>query len=225
VELLAVLGGAIVVFAVALSVVAFVCMIVVLIKMFQNDQVVLAIVGLFVPLVLFVVGWIKAQEWGLKKTMVVWTISMILGPVLGVGVGLAMFGGALMVWGESRGSMGEPSVGWSNSPQPMSPVTKGPVSSDQSDKLSDHRGRVHESFETEVVGSTQGSAWGTDTYTDDSSLAVAAVHAGILKPGERGKVKVTMLPGQDSYPGSTRNGVTTGSWPNWTGSYRVEAAR
>jgi hypothetical protein len=77
----------------------------------------------------------------------------------------------------------------------------------------------------EVVGSVNGTVWGTDTYTNDSELAAATVHAGVLKPGQKGTVKVTMLPGQESYHGSTRNGVTTASYGNWGTSFRVEAAR
>jgi len=64
--------------------------------------------------------------------------------------------------------------------------------------------------------------WGTDVYTDDSSVAAAAVHAGLLKVGERGRIKVTMLPGQDSYPGTTRNGVTSAEWASWDGSFKLE---
>ena len=36
----------------------------------------------------------------------------------------------------------------------------------------------------EVTGSSQGTVWGTDLYTDDSSIPAAAVHAGVLKDGE-----------------------------------------
>ena len=36
------------------------------------------------------------------------------------------------------------------------------------------------------VGATSGTVWGTHTYTDDSSLAAAAVHAGVLEPGQAG---------------------------------------
>src|SRR5213079_554523 len=70
---------------------------------------------------------------------------------------------------------------------------------------------------------TSGAVWGTDLYTDDSVLAVAAVHAGVLKEGERGVVKVTIQRGQDGYTGSTRNGVATQDWAAWEGSYKIEA--
>jgi hypothetical protein len=75
----------------------------------------------------------------------------------------------------------------------------------------------------DVVGTNTGSLWGTDVYTDDSSVALAAVHAGLLKVGERGLVQVTMLAGQNSYVGSTRNGVTSTSYGAWAGSFKLEA--
>lgn len=74
----------------------------------------------------------------------------------------------------------------------------------------------------EVVGSTGGSVWGTDVYTDDSDLGTAAVHAGLLQNGERGSVRVTRLPGRDSYQGSSRNGVTSYDYGEWSGSLRLQ---
>ena len=76
-----------------------------------------------------------------------------------------------------------------------------------------------------VTGGQFGSVWGTDVYTDDSTLAAAAVHAGALQNGQTGIVKVTPLPGRDSYTGSTRHGLTTSDWGTYSGSYRVEAVR
>ena len=69
-----------------------------------------------------------------------------------------------------------------------------------------------------------GGVWGSDLYTSDSSAPAAAVHAGILKPGERGTVKITALPGQESYRGETRNGVTSQPWESWGSSFKVEKA-
>src|SRR5262249_55050908 len=43
-----------------------------------------------------------------------------------------------------------------------------------------------------VTGTPTGSLWGTDVYTNDSAIAKAAVHAGLLKVGETGVVKVTI---------------------------------
>src|SRR5262249_30076731 len=77
------------------------------------------------------------------------------------------------------------------------------------------RAEVGKSFLFEVTGSNAGSVWGTDIYTDDSSLATAAVHAGVLTPGQKAIVKVTILPGQAGYADTTRYGVSSGSWQSW----------
>src|SRR5262245_52146988 len=77
----------------------------------------------------------------------------------------------------------------------------------------------------EVTGAQTGTVWGTDAYTDDSSIATAAVHAGVLQVGQKAVVKVTILPGQGSYTGSTRNAVMTHNYGPWGGSYKVELAR
>jgi len=71
-----------------------------------------------------------------------------------------------------------------------------------------------------ITGATEGQIWGTDIYTRDSSLGVAAVHAGLLKPDEAAVLRVTVVKPMPTYPGSTRNGVTTsdyGEFPHaWT---------
>ena len=87
-----------------------------------------------------------------------------------------------------------------------------------------YRGRNGEIFRFQVRTVTGGGAWGTDVYTDDSMLATAAVHAGALGYGEAGVVEVTILPGGESYPGSTRFGITTNSCGPWHGSYSVAPA-
>jgi hypothetical protein len=85
--------------------------------------------------------------------------------------------------------------------------------------LTGYRSRAGQSFQFLLTGATSGSVWGTDVYTDDSSLSRAAVHAGVIAPGETKAVTVTVLPGQASYTASTRNGVTTSSWGGWSGSF------
>ncbi|HVL13744.1 MAG TPA: LCCL domain-containing protein [Gemmata sp.] len=75
----------------------------------------------------------------------------------------------------------------------------------------------------EVVGRTDGSVWGTDAYTADSRLATAAVHAGALREGERGLVRVTLQDGGEQfYQGSTRHGVTSYDYGGYSLAYRVE---
>lgn len=83
------------------------------------------------------------------------------------------------------------------------------------------RGKNGEVFYFKVIGSNTGRVWGTGVYADDSNLATAAVHAGALKVGEVGVVKVTVLAGQAKYEGSTQNEVTSTDYGQWYGSFAV----
>jgi hypothetical protein len=74
----------------------------------------------------------------------------------------------------------------------------------------------------EVVGNAREFTWGTEVYTSDAHLGASAVHAGVLADGQKGIVKVTILPGQNSYPSTTRNGVTSQAWGVWGVSFKVE---
>jgi hypothetical protein len=64
------------------------------------------------------------------------------------------------------------------------------------------------------------SVWGTDIYTDDSSVCRAAVHAGKITYAAGGSVTFELLGAQTSFTGSTRNGVTTFSYPSWPRAFR-----
>jgi hypothetical protein len=70
-----------------------------------------------------------------------------------------------------------------------------------------------------VVGTTNGGLWGDAVYTCDSTLATAAVHAGLLASGQAGAVAVVALPGQSQYFSTTRNGVTSTAYGTWFESY------
>jgi len=74
----------------------------------------------------------------------------------------------------------------------------------------------------QVTGSTQGLVWGTDIYTDDSTIAAAAVHAGLLQPDETGTIMVTILRGRETYRGSARYGVASKDYPGWARSYTLQ---
>lgn len=68
-------------------------------------------------------------------------------------------------------------------------------------------------------GGTAGNIWGTDYYTDDSSICTAAVHSGLITFANGGRVTIEMRQGAQSYTGSNRYGVSTGSYGNWYGSF------
>ena len=86
--------------------------------------------------------------------------------------------------------------------------------------------KIGQSFFFQVTGDTAGPLWGTDTYTSDSNLGTACVHAGLLKPGEEGMVKVTMVQPLPTFHGSARNGVSSSPWTTgWSGAFQVEAVK
>lgn len=91
--------------------------------------------------------------------------------------------------------------------------------------LTGYRGKNEEVFYFKVTGTTDGEVWGSGVYTDDSKLATAAVHAGLVKSGETAIIKVTILAGEASYTGSTANDVTTSGYEQWDGSFKVEAVK
>jgi len=62
--------------------------------------------------------------------------------------------------------------------------------------------------------------WGDGLYTQDSPICTASIHAGVIgKSG--GRVRVTVQPGQDSYKGITKNGITSDPFGRFGGSYTV----
>ncbi|CAF1066360.1 unnamed protein product [Adineta ricciae] len=85
--------------------------------------------------------------------------------------------------------------------------------------LINYRNRVKETISFTVIGAMGGTVWGTDIYSDDSNVSVAAVHAGVVRIDEIKTVNVKILPGQASYDGSTRNGISTFSFGSWSGSF------
>ena len=68
-------------------------------------------------------------------------------------------------------------------------------------------------------GGTFGSVWGSDPYTDDSSICTAAVHAGLITPADGGRVVVEVRPGEPAYTGTEANGVTSSDYGSWGGSF------
>ena len=64
-------------------------------------------------------------------------------------------------------------------------------------------------------GPQQPSVWGTDLYTLDSSLAAAAVHAGVAKPGETVAVRVRIVQSPPQFVSSFRNGVNSTAYGNF----------
>ena len=71
-----------------------------------------------------------------------------------------------------------------------------------------YRGRTG-IFSINITGSlVAGAVWGTNIYTDNSNIVSAAVHAGVIQNGENKTVSIETMPGQSSYQGTTRNGIS-----------------
>jgi hypothetical protein len=88
--------------------------------------------------------------------------------------------------------------------------------------LAEYAGQLKKSFFFKVTGNHSGAIYGTGTYTTDSTLATAVVHAGVLKTGETGVVKVTIVEGLSFYQASSRNGVRSNSWNSFPTAFKVE---
>jgi|EndMetStandDraft_8_1072994.scaffolds.fasta_scaffold465209_1 hypothetical protein len=88
-----------------------------------------------------------------------------------------------------------------------------------------HRGELGDTLDYVCpAGGGYGPIWGTDVYTDDSSVCTAAVHMGFLDRDVGGRVRIVVRPGQEGYPGSIRNGVVSEPYGSWGGSFVVVAA-
>jgi hypothetical protein len=73
-----------------------------------------------------------------------------------------------------------------------------------------------------VTALAQGGVWGTGTYTLDTYLPAAAIHAGVLKPGQTGVVKIKIVPSPQLYTGSTQNGITSAQYPYYpNGAFEI----
>jgi LCCL domain len=69
-----------------------------------------------------------------------------------------------------------------------------------------------------------GEIWGTNVYTMGSKLAVAAVHAGALKPGKTGVVRVTVVGLCPGFPATQQNGIMSQANGEFNG-YRIEVPK
>ncbi|HZZ77282.1 MAG TPA: LCCL domain-containing protein [Gemmataceae bacterium] len=63
-----------------------------------------------------------------------------------------------------------------------------------------------------VTGVSDAGVFGTRIYTLDSSLAAAAVHAGLVQVGETKVVRVEIIPSPARFAGSAQHGVESLDW-------------
>jgi hypothetical protein len=101
-------------------------------------------------------------------------------------------------------------------------LSQGLLAAEAPDNLVALGHQIGQSFYFRVHGEETGRVWGTDTYTGDSALAAAAVHAGAVELGETRVVRVTIVEPLQQYRGSTRHGITSDSYGVYRTAYRVE---
>lgn len=65
----------------------------------------------------------------------------------------------------------------------------------------------YKKFLIKIKGSASGLVFGSNPYTIDSSIATAAVHSGAVAANKTAYCSVLILPKQNSYPGSVKNGI------------------
>ena len=84
----------------------------------------------------------------------------------------------------------------------------------------EHRGKVGQDFQYACPPSgIPGAIWGTEIYTDDSSVCTAAVHDGMIDLDTGGTVTIEIQPGWPSYEASDQNGISSTAYPAWDGSF------
>ncbi|MFB4317698.1 protein kinase [Actinomadura sp. 21ATH] len=131
-------------------------------------------------------------------------------------------------WGPWRGSFTFPEHQFREhrgrarpAPPPGEPILLGPA--DWSATAAAFRGRDHERFTFVFPPGGKhhkaGKVWGDGVYTDDSSIGLAAVHAGLITLKNGGPVTFEIRPGQGGYGSARRNGVKSSRWGEWLGSF------
>ncbi len=71
-----------------------------------------------------------------------------------------------------------------------------------------------------VPGRAPGAVWGSDLYSDDSSICSAALHSGRVSL-QGGTVQIQINPGATLYAATMRNGVVSRPYRAWPGSFTI----
>jgi hypothetical protein len=69
-------------------------------------------------------------------------------------------------------------------------------------------------------GTVSNNVYGTDLYTNDSSICSAAVHAGIINAKNGGAVQIRIRPGEKFYNGTARNGMVSNHHDSYPWSFK-----
>ena len=110
-------------------------------------------------------------------------------------------------------------------PQPPPPPPPPPPVNQNVDwtKSADtYRGKIGQrfTFSCPVADYPGHRLYGTDIYTDDSSICIAGVHAGAISLSG-GMVTIEIRGAQNTFQSSSRNGISSSSFGYWPGSFVV----
>lgn len=83
---------------------------------------------------------------------------------------------------------------------------------------------IGDQITTTVTGRVEGFVWGDGIYTTDSDVGTAAVHAGVVRPGEARRVKVWIVPSPSRFPEALANGVQTRPWGRYQAAFILQPA-
>ena len=144
----------------------------------------------------------------------------IIRPVTGGQVNVEIAPGQTAYTGAMRN--GVSSLDWESSDTSFVFIGNRPLNyiADWSDTAESYRGQNGQRILISCApNGSLNSVWGTMTYTDDSSICSAAVHAGLITTAQGGNVMIEIAGGEIAYEGTTQNGVTSSEWGRWEGSF------
>lgn len=111
------------------------------------------------------------------------------------------------------------------SPEQMNRLlAQGLLAHDPPRTMVDHCAQVGLTYYFRITGDADGPVWGTDTYTGDSTVACAAVHAGLVKAGDTAVLRVVVVEPPERFEGSLRHGVTSHDFERYGTAFRFERA-
>ncbi|MBX9692611.1 MAG: hypothetical protein K2Z81_09525 [Cyanobacteria bacterium] len=91
--------------------------------------------------------------------------------------------------------------------------------------LTEYECEINNTFLFDVVGDKYGIVWGSDVYTADSQLSTAAVHAGLLRDGQRGIIRAEIVDMTGLVTiGTHQNDVISSDWGPYPFGYKLSKA-
>lgn len=116
-------------------------------------------------------------------------------------------------------------------PSPSMDESKTPTKNDEADDITpiawttsgvgfkNEVGRIYKFLCPE--NGVAGAIWGSDVYTQDSSICTAAVHAGAINLDSGGVVTIEFRPGRLTYGSTERNGIKSNTYGEYAHSFVV----